>query len=146
MGRNKITRALIVDFDLHFGDGTSNTFCEDPTVVYHHMGSEPGELERFLSNVGMFDIVGVSTGFDRGLVDWGHAQRWRFPENWWISETLLRREYLREAIRGARGRVQPRCSWSIDSQLFERIRIAEEGRTPEKASLLFCSSHSCTAT
>jgi len=71
MSRNKIKKALIVDFDLHFGDGTSNTFCEDPTVLYHHMGSEAGELERFLSSAGMFDIVGVSAGFDRGVADWG---------------------------------------------------------------------------
>jgi acetoin utilization deacetylase AcuC-like enzyme len=34
----KIGKALIVDFDLHFGDGTSNTFVGDVNVVYYHMG------------------------------------------------------------------------------------------------------------
>jgi acetoin utilization deacetylase AcuC-like enzyme len=67
----KISRALIVDFDLHFGDGTSNTFSGDTNVVYHHMGQDPKELERFLSAVGNFDMLAVSAGFDRGVADWG---------------------------------------------------------------------------
>jgi len=67
----EITRALIVDFDLHFGDGTSNTFAGDMKVVYHHMGSTPRELENFLSTAGDFDVVAVSAGFDRAVADWG---------------------------------------------------------------------------
>jgi len=67
----KIRKALIVDFDLHFGDGTSNTFAGDPSVLYHHMGSGLSELERFLSGVGDFDMLAVSAGFDRGIADWG---------------------------------------------------------------------------
>jgi acetoin utilization deacetylase AcuC-like enzyme len=66
----KIGKALIVDFDLHFGDGTSNTFAGYANVVYYHMGSTR-ELERFLSNVGSFDVVAISAGFDRGVADWG---------------------------------------------------------------------------
>jgi acetoin utilization deacetylase AcuC-like enzyme len=67
----EIRKALIVDFDLHFGDGTSNTFARDTSVRYHHMGSAPKELENFLSGAGDFDILGVSAGFDRGITDWG---------------------------------------------------------------------------
>ena len=67
----KIERALIVDFDLHFGDGTSNTFAGDTNVVYCHMGSTPEELVSFLSTAGNFDVLAVSAGFDRGVADWG---------------------------------------------------------------------------
>ena len=67
----RIERALIVDFDLHFGDGTSNTFAGDASVVYYHMGSTPRDLDSFLSNAGSFDALAVSAGFDRGVADWG---------------------------------------------------------------------------
>jgi len=67
----KIGKALIVDFDLHFGDGTSNTFAGDTKVTYHHMGSTPRELESFLSDARSVDILAVSAGFDRGVADWG---------------------------------------------------------------------------
>lgn len=67
----KISRALIIDFDLHFGDGTCNTFAGDSSVVYHHMGSGLGELENFIARTGDFDMLGVSAGFDRGVADWG---------------------------------------------------------------------------
>jgi len=62
---------LIVDFDLHFGDGTSNAFAGSTNVVYYHMGSTLGELERFLYTAGNFDALAVSAGFDRGVADWG---------------------------------------------------------------------------
>jgi len=62
---------LIVDFDLHFGDGTNNTFSGNPNVVYHHMGQEAKDLEDFLSTTGNFDVLAVSAGFDRGIADWG---------------------------------------------------------------------------
>jgi len=67
----RIGRALIVDFDLHFGDGTSNTFSGDTNVVYHHMGQDPKGLENFLSTMGNFDVLAVSAGFDRAVADWG---------------------------------------------------------------------------
>jgi len=67
----KIRKVLIVDFDLHFGDGTNNTFAGDGKVRYHHMGSSPKVLETFLSNAGKFDMLAVSAGFDRAVGDWG---------------------------------------------------------------------------
>jgi acetoin utilization deacetylase AcuC-like enzyme len=67
----KINRALIVDFDLHFGDGTNNTFAGNPNVVYHHMGQDSKNLEKFLSTTDNFDVLAVSAGFDRGIADWG---------------------------------------------------------------------------
>lgn len=67
----KIEKALIVDFDLHFGDGTNNTFAGDAKVMYHHMGSSPRELEGFLPDAGSIDMLAVSAGFDRAVADWG---------------------------------------------------------------------------
>jgi acetoin utilization deacetylase AcuC-like enzyme len=67
----KIGKALIIDFDLHFGDGTNNTFAGDAKVTYHHMGSSPRELEGFLSDAGSVDMLAVSAGFDRAVADWG---------------------------------------------------------------------------
>jgi acetoin utilization deacetylase AcuC-like enzyme len=69
----KISRVLIIDFDLHFGDGTNNTFAGDPNVVYYHMGIDPRELERFLSKAEDFEMLAVSAGFDRAVADWGGA-------------------------------------------------------------------------
>ncbi len=66
----KIENALIVDFDLHFGDGTNGIFLEDSGVLYHHMDSIPS-LEKFLKSCKKFDILGVSAGFDRYINDWG---------------------------------------------------------------------------
>lgn len=67
----KIRKALIIDFDLHFGDGTSNTFAGDGNVTYHHMGSTTDELENFLCGVERLEMLGVSAGFDRAVADWG---------------------------------------------------------------------------
>jgi len=66
----KIRKALIVDSDLHFGDGTSNTFAGDASVPYHHMGSGPEALS-FPSRMGDFDMIGASAGSYRGIVDRG---------------------------------------------------------------------------
>jgi len=69
----RVKNVLIVDFDLHFGDGTRNAFAGDTHVVYHHMGSKIGDLESFLSSAADSDILAVSAGFDRGIADWGGA-------------------------------------------------------------------------
>lgn len=72
----KIEKAVIIDFDLHFGDGTSNTFSSSPDVVYYHV--EGGTRTQFIHNVRNFledksdvDLIGVSAGFDRHEDDWG---------------------------------------------------------------------------
>jgi acetoin utilization deacetylase AcuC-like enzyme len=72
----RIERALIVDFDLHFGDGTSNIFQNISGVTYYHL---PGgdkiqqlkNLENFLEKKRDYEILAVSAGFDRGKEDWG---------------------------------------------------------------------------
>jgi acetoin utilization deacetylase AcuC-like enzyme len=67
----KINRAVIVDFDLHYGDGTANTFQNDSSVKYFHMpGAEVESIAEFLEGE-EFDIIAVSAGFDKHRGDWG---------------------------------------------------------------------------
>ncbi len=73
---NKIKNALIVDFDLHFGDGTDSIFKQVPEVKYFHVPDKDREetirkLTRFLEEMRKVDIVAVSAGFDRHEKDWG---------------------------------------------------------------------------
>jgi acetoin utilization deacetylase AcuC-like enzyme len=75
IGEKKIDTALILDFDLHFGDGTANIFGSSPDVIYFH--PEDGDRQQFVDHVGRFlsqcraDIIAVSAGFDRHIEDWG---------------------------------------------------------------------------
>ena len=71
----KIRSALVLDFDLHFGDGTSNIFKDNQNVIYFH--PEDSHRDEFTAHVAHFlaekktDIIAVSAGFDRGVEDWG---------------------------------------------------------------------------
>ncbi|MFB3885995.1 MAG: histone deacetylase family protein [Thermodesulfobacteriota bacterium] len=72
----KIKGALILDFDLHYGDGTSNIFGSSREVSYFHPeGSRReeflGEVQRFLQTERPCDMIAVSAGFDRHKEDWG---------------------------------------------------------------------------
>ena len=74
--RGLAKRALIMDFDLHFGDGTANIFAGTSQVVYYHV--EGANREEFIHNLASwiqnrkgFDLVAVSAGFDRHEQDWG---------------------------------------------------------------------------
>jgi acetoin utilization deacetylase AcuC-like enzyme len=76
INEDKIKSALILDFDLHFGDGTSNTFSGSQSVSYFH--PEGSRREGFLEEVKQclrtekpFDMIAVSAGFDRHKEDWG---------------------------------------------------------------------------
>jgi len=72
----RIKRALIVDIDLHYGDGTANIFSSSPNVTYFHPNgwnrqAYLKELEKFLSaKHEPFDILALSAGFDRHEQDW----------------------------------------------------------------------------
>ena len=73
----EISRAFILDFDLHFGDGTSNIF-EDSQIVYFQPGVEERqgflkEIEARLETEKEYHILAVSAGFDRHEEDWGRA-------------------------------------------------------------------------
>ncbi|MBW1952144.1 MAG: histone deacetylase family protein [Deltaproteobacteria bacterium] len=76
--RNKkvIERALILDIDLHFGDGTVNVFRGRPGVTVINIAEKNRdkylqEVEVILSDVHAFDLLGVSAGFDTYQKDWG---------------------------------------------------------------------------
>ena len=73
---SKIARALIVDIDLHYGDGTANIFSETPQVSYFHVAGNSRQeylnsLSRRLEKEEEYDVVAVSAGFDRHEQDWG---------------------------------------------------------------------------
>lgn len=71
ISEKRIERAVIVDFDLHFGDGTANAFRNDPKVTYYHMkGGDIEGIAEFLDKQ-EYDIIAVSAGFDRAKGDWG---------------------------------------------------------------------------
>ena len=70
-----IHSAVILDFDLHFGDGTVNAFRNVPEVAYF----QPDVMDRqdFVDEITQFlkeqrtDVIAVSAGFDRHVEDWG---------------------------------------------------------------------------
>ena len=71
-----IKTAHILDFDLHYGDGTVNILGGKGYVSIHN----PDESDRkhYLREVAdrldslNVDIIGVSAGFDNHIEDWGH--------------------------------------------------------------------------
>lgn len=74
--KKKLDKAVIVDIDLHYGDGTANIFNSIPEVSYFHMpGGERKQqlkaLSDYLDSEEGYDLIAVSAGFDRHLEDWG---------------------------------------------------------------------------
>ncbi|MBN1235228.1 MAG: histone deacetylase family protein [Methanotrichaceae archaeon] len=82
--RPRAKKALIIDIDLHFGDGTVSIFRGDSDVKIVNPWSVDENFEylnmdesRYLKQVEEaflgfeYDIVGVSAGFDTYLEDWG---------------------------------------------------------------------------
>ena len=73
--RKMIQSAFVLDFDLHFGDGTDNILGHESWVRIHN----PGERDRhlYLRNIAQIlsgttvDIIGISAGFDHHREDWG---------------------------------------------------------------------------
>jgi acetoin utilization deacetylase AcuC-like enzyme len=71
----KIDNAVILDIDIHFGDGTENIFDTIPEVEYYH--PEGRGRKDFVDSIATFldshkaDIIAVSAGFDRHEDDWG---------------------------------------------------------------------------
>lgn len=82
--RPRAERVLIIDIDLHFGDGTVSIFRGDDKVKIVNPGSVDANFD-YLSMDGRgylnqietalldfdYDIVGVSAGFDTCIEDWG---------------------------------------------------------------------------
>jgi acetoin utilization deacetylase AcuC-like enzyme len=70
-----IKQALILDIDVHFGDGTVNILGDQQWVKIHNP-TEPSreqyvrQVAHILSGV-QVDLIGVSAGFDYHIDDWG---------------------------------------------------------------------------
>jgi acetoin utilization deacetylase AcuC-like enzyme len=76
IAEGKIERALVLDFDLPYGDGTANIFVNSDEAIYFHpeAATRPAflqKIERALQCPTPYDIVAVSAGFDRHREDWG---------------------------------------------------------------------------
>lgn len=71
----RIGSAYILDFDLHFGDGTENILGKRSYVTIHNPGAHDrqdylDEVEQELRRYPA-DVIGVSAGFDNHRQDWG---------------------------------------------------------------------------
>ncbi len=71
-----IQHALVLDIDLHFGDGTDNFFSRIPEVDVINIESSRRdqflfEVQQALKVSRSIDIIGVSAGFDTYVRDWG---------------------------------------------------------------------------
>lgn len=97
-----ITSALIVDFDLHYGDGTAGIFRGDKAVSFWH--SQEGSRERYLQQLEadlkdyQSDIVAVSAGFDRGVNDWGGMLTVKDYENIGLLLGSYAREHCKKSL------------------------------------------------
>jgi len=75
LSEKKIGSALILDIDLHFGDGTANFFATRRNVAVANI--QDSDRDAFLRNVDLalanheYDIIAISAGFDRHRLDWG---------------------------------------------------------------------------
>lgn len=71
----KIESALIVDFDLHFGDGTANIFTGTPIEYFqpsnHSRKDFMAAIAARLGQDSSYSVLAVSAGFDRHIDDWG---------------------------------------------------------------------------
>ena len=71
----RIESAMVLDIDLHFGDGTVNIlgnkdWVEISNPVKNSREQYVAEVERILSGTNA-DIIGISAGFDNHMQDWG---------------------------------------------------------------------------
>jgi acetoin utilization deacetylase AcuC-like enzyme len=76
LSRDLITRALIVDIDLHYGNGTEDIVRDDARISFWNIDTSHREgffadLEAALKTAPDYDMVGCSAGFDTYVHDWG---------------------------------------------------------------------------
>jgi len=74
--RRRIRRAMILDIDLHFGDGTVNLLGNFSNIFICNPDAERranylAQVEGFLKSQTGIDIIGISAGFDNHHADWG---------------------------------------------------------------------------
>ena len=71
-----ITAALVLDLDLHHGDGTERIFMDNQAVMVVNVKAKTrtdylDALEQELNRPFEFDLLAVSAGFDTYVKDWG---------------------------------------------------------------------------
>ena len=70
-----IHRAFILDFDLHYGDGSASIFARDGVTYFQPKTSDSAglleEIRQRLDAEKDYHILAVSAGFDRHIYDWG---------------------------------------------------------------------------
>lgn len=72
---NRIETALVLDIDLHYGDGTDNIlqgkkWARTYNIAKNSRDQYLRETERILSTTAV-DLIGISAGFDNHMNDWG---------------------------------------------------------------------------
>ena len=73
--KKKIQTAMVLDIDMHYGDGTVDILGEKDWVKIHNPSTRNRakymkEIEAVLSEVKV-DLIGISAGFDNHKKDWG---------------------------------------------------------------------------
>ncbi|UCG14530.1 MAG: histone deacetylase family protein [Deltaproteobacteria bacterium] len=97
MAAGRIERALVLDLDLHHGDGTEAIFKQDGTVRVVNLRAETRTtylevLQHELDSSLEVDVLAVSAGFDTYLHDWGGIL---YSEDYRTIGGILRREAQR---------------------------------------------------
>ena len=76
MAKKSVASALVLDLDLHYGDGTENIFKDNQAVTVFNIRGKTrkaylGFLEQELENSPEVDLLAISAGFDTYVRDWG---------------------------------------------------------------------------
>jgi acetoin utilization deacetylase AcuC-like enzyme len=76
----RVKRVLIIDFDLHFGNGAANIFSGSRSAEYFHLPhglreSQLSSLKAFFDEKREYGLLATSTSFDRHEEDWGGVLR-----------------------------------------------------------------------
>ncbi|MFH2007621.1 MAG: histone deacetylase family protein [bacterium] len=71
----RVKSGHVLDFDMHFGDGTVNALLSTPEVTIHNPSTPDRkaylrEVEARLNEC-RADVIGISAGFDDHVEDWG---------------------------------------------------------------------------
>ena len=72
----KLQRVMILDIDLHFGDGTRNCFQGRSDVMVANIQEEERtafleKVAEALESASSYDLIAISAGFDGYCLDWG---------------------------------------------------------------------------
>ena len=76
LANNAVSSALIVDIDLHYGNGTYDITRSDQRITFRNIDAHSREsffilIDEALSDASGYDIMGCSLGFDTYVLDWG---------------------------------------------------------------------------